>query len=51
MSIEKANETVERYLQFYLLRRNDDYSEEEIAPKLGVGSSQALYQQLRAAHP
>src|SRR5918994_3206251 len=51
MAIEKANETVERYLQFYLLRRNDDYSEEEIASKLGFGSSQALYQQLRAAHP
>src|SRR5215211_7323568 len=52
MTIQEPNEAVERYLQFYLLRRNDDYSEEQIASRLGFGSPQALYQQLRAdKHP
>jgi hypothetical protein len=52
MAIKKSNEAVERYLRFYLLRRNDDFSEEEIASKLGFGAPQALYQQMRAdKHP
>jgi hypothetical protein len=52
MTLKKQDERVERYLRFYLLRRNDEYSEDEIASQLGFGSTQALYQQLRAdKHP
>jgi hypothetical protein len=52
MTIKKQDEGVERYLQLYMLRRNDEYSEEKIASQLGFGSTQALYQQLRAdKHP
>ena len=52
MGIEKQDERVERYLKLYLLRRNDQYSEDQIALNLGFGSPRALYEQLRAdAHP
>jgi hypothetical protein len=52
MAIKKQDESVERYLQVYLLRRKGNFSEEEIASKLEFGSPQALYQQLRAdMHP
>src|ERR671921_488894 len=52
MTIEKSDDRVERYLQLYLLRRNHEYSEDQIASTLGFGSPRALYQQLRAdKHP
>jgi len=52
IAIKKQDERVDRYLKLYVLRRNDDYSEEKIASTLGFGSPQALYQQLRAdKHP
>jgi hypothetical protein len=44
MDIKKQDERVERYLRFYLLRRNDEFSEDQIASKEGFGSPQALYQ-------
>src|ERR671921_2579274 len=52
MTIEKSDDRVERYLQLYLLRRNHEYSEDQIASTLGFGSPRALYEQLRAdKHP
>ncbi len=46
MSIQKKDATVERYLQYYLLRRNDEYNEEQVATKLGFASHTTLYKQL-----
>jgi hypothetical protein len=46
VSIQKKNDKVERYLQYYLLGRNDEYEEGQVATTLGFGSCSALYEQL-----
>jgi hypothetical protein len=52
MTIKKPDERVQRYLKLYMLRRNDQYSEDQIASALGFGSPRALYKQLRTdKHP
>src|SRR5438270_3426826 len=46
MTLQEKDESVERFLTYYLLYRRIDYSPEDIAVQLEFPSPQALYQRL-----